>query len=223
MTDRDLVLEREVLVRASAATVFRYFTDPARTSAWFGTGSSIDARPGGAVIAQFAEGAGAEREVLEVEPDRRIVFTWGFAGDDSPLPPGASTIHVELEPVQDGTRVRLHHHLPTEEMIQAYRSGWRHHLSHLATKAARDDHKRAADVLDRWYEAWRGKGREDRHDIVTGVCTPDIELVDDLVTVAGIDEVVAHIDSAPFTCPASRSAGTAPSRPSPIRQRVCGC
>lgn len=139
--------------------------------------------------------------MLEVEPERRIVFTWGFAGADSPLPPGTSTIHIELEPVADGTRVRLRHQLPTEEMVQAYRSGWRHHLSHLATRAARDDHAGAADVLDRWYDAWRGRGRDDRRDIVTAVCTPDVELVDDLVTVAGVDEVVAHIDNAAIHLP----------------------
>ena len=201
MTDHELVLEREMLVRASAATIFRYFTDPARTSAWFGTGSSIDARPGGAVIAQFAEGSRAEGVVLEVESDRRIVFTWGFAGADSPLPPGASTIHVELEPVADGTVVHLRHHLPTDEMVQAYRSGWRHHLSHLATKAARDDHAGAAELLDRWYKAWRGIGRDDRRDIVAALCTPNVELVDDLVTVTGLDEVVAHIDNAAMHLP----------------------
>jgi hypothetical protein len=49
-------LERSVLIHAERATVFRYFTDSARFARWWGEGSSIDARPGGAMRIRYPNG-----------------------------------------------------------------------------------------------------------------------------------------------------------------------
>jgi uncharacterized protein YndB with AHSA1/START domain len=46
---------------------------------------------------------------VAVEPDRRIVFTWGYEGDGQAVPAGSSTVEITLEPVADGTEVRLRH------------------------------------------------------------------------------------------------------------------
>ena len=46
---------------------------------------------------------------LQVDPPRRIVFTWGWDIERSPLPPGASVVEVELIPQGDGTLLRLTH------------------------------------------------------------------------------------------------------------------
>ena len=43
------VVERTVLIAARRETVFDYFTDSARFAAWWGKGSTIDPRPGGAL------------------------------------------------------------------------------------------------------------------------------------------------------------------------------
>ncbi len=47
-------LDRTVLIVADVDTVFRYFTDSARWAAWWGAGSTIDARPGGHVRISLA-------------------------------------------------------------------------------------------------------------------------------------------------------------------------
>src|SRR5581483_8295523 len=49
-------LDRSVLVFATRETVFRFFSDPARWAAWWGAGSSIDPRPGGAVRIRYPDG-----------------------------------------------------------------------------------------------------------------------------------------------------------------------
>src|SRR5690348_6107605 len=46
-------LDRTIAIGAPAATVFEYFTDPARWAAWWGEGSTIDARPGGRVLVKY--------------------------------------------------------------------------------------------------------------------------------------------------------------------------
>ena len=43
---------------------------------------------------------------MAVEPDRRIVFTWGCEGDGQAVPAGSSTVEITLAPVADGTEVR---------------------------------------------------------------------------------------------------------------------
>lgn len=143
-----IAVDREVVAKARPQTIFRYFTDPARFADWFGPGSTIDPRPGGTVEVRFPTGDVALGEVVELVADERIVFTWGYPGDDSPLPLGASQVEIVLEPEGDGTRVRLTHRVPSDEMRQAHESGWTYHLNHLATMAARDDgHVHSSDAV----------------------------------------------------------------------------
>lgn len=89
-------LDRSVSIRARRATVFSFFTDSARFASWWGQGSTIDARPGGAVVIRYPNGVVARGEVLEVRPPDRIVFTFGYDGDDKPIAPGSSRVTVTL-------------------------------------------------------------------------------------------------------------------------------
>ena len=76
---------------------------------------------------------------LQVDPPRRIVFTWGWEIERSPLPPGSSVVEVELIPQADGTLVRLtHRDLPPGE-VPAHQAGWSHYLDRLAVRAGGGD------------------------------------------------------------------------------------
>ena len=68
-------LDRTVTIQASPETVFRFFTDSARWAAWWGPGSSIDARPGGAVHIRHPNGVENAGQVLEIAPPESISFT----------------------------------------------------------------------------------------------------------------------------------------------------
>ncbi|HXD48849.1 MAG TPA: SRPBCC domain-containing protein, partial [Gemmatimonadaceae bacterium] len=103
-------LDRTVVIQASPETVFRYFTDSARWAAWWGAGSTIDARPGGRVYVRYATGDEAAGEVLEVKPPERIVFSYGYVRG-TPMPVGASRVTIDLEPLEGATRLRLSHEL----------------------------------------------------------------------------------------------------------------
>ena len=81
----------------------------------------------------------AAGRVVTVEPDRRIVLTWGYEGDGQAVPAGASTVEITLEPDPDGTRVRLRHTgLPATEPPRAHLAGWRHALATLAYNGSAD-------------------------------------------------------------------------------------
>ena len=102
-----LVVERQV--DASPETVFGFFADPRRWLQWQGLEAELDPRPGGVFRMNVRGDGWASGRFLEVDPPRRIVFTWGWEIERSPLPPGASVVEVELIPQGEGTLLRLTH------------------------------------------------------------------------------------------------------------------
>jgi uncharacterized protein YndB with AHSA1/START domain len=129
-------LEREIHIAARPEIVFGFFTDPAMMVRWKGLRATLDPRPGGVYRVDVNGRDVARGEYLEVTPHRRIVFTWGWEGENSLLPPGASTVEVTLIPDGDGTLVRLRHSgLPTEEARRLHAQGWDHYLPRLILAA----------------------------------------------------------------------------------------
>src|SRR5207249_2579040 len=67
----DFSLDRTVEIRARPATVFRFFTDPARWARWWGEGSTIDPIVGGAVRIVYPGGERVSGVVRELVPEQR--------------------------------------------------------------------------------------------------------------------------------------------------------
>jgi uncharacterized protein YndB with AHSA1/START domain len=129
-------LEHEVYIAARPETVFAYFTDPDKMVMWKGIEATLDPLPGGIYRVSINGRDVARGEYVEVIPNSRVVFTWGWEGDASPVPPGSSTVEVSLVPEGDGTRVRLRHTgLPTEAR-EVHAGGWDHYLERLSGAAA---------------------------------------------------------------------------------------
>ena len=103
-----LVVERRT--QASPETVFGFFADPRRWLQWQGLEAELDPRPGGLFRMNVRGDGWATGRFLEVDPPRRIVFSWGWDIERSPLPPGTSVVEVDLIPQGDGTLIRLTHH-----------------------------------------------------------------------------------------------------------------
>jgi uncharacterized protein YndB with AHSA1/START domain len=81
------------------------------------------------------DGAIARGQFVELVPDERVVFTWGWV-DHPAVPPGSSTVEIEIEAEGGGTRVTLtHRDLPHDE-IETHSAGWNHYLARLAAVAA---------------------------------------------------------------------------------------
>ena len=107
MSTRDPVVA-SVRIAAPPEVVFPYFTDPELVVTWIAEKAELDPRPGG-VFALDVDGGQARGSFVEVDPPRRVVFTWGIPGDDE-LPPGSSTVEVVL--VAEGARHRGDAHAP---------------------------------------------------------------------------------------------------------------
>jgi uncharacterized protein YndB with AHSA1/START domain len=129
----EIVLEQRI--QAAPADVYAYLTDAAKWKRWQGSDATLDPRVGGVFSVLMANGLNARGEFVELVPDRRVVFTWGWIGYEN-LPPGSSTVEIELRADGDATILVLTHgSLPDEELPQQ-RMGWIHYLPRLAVAAA---------------------------------------------------------------------------------------
>jgi len=131
-----LAVERRVA--APPSTVYAYLTDSVRWARWQGASAEIDAVPGGRFRMRMGNGMLAEGRFVELVPDTRVVFTWGWNGHPT-VPPGSSIVEIDLASEGDGTVIRLvHHGLPPDD-IPIHETGWRHYLPRLATIAEGGD------------------------------------------------------------------------------------
>ena len=132
-TDVD-VIERVIDIAASPETVFTLLTDPREYIKWKGRAADLDPRAGGAFHVSFKDAA-VKGEYVEVVPNRRVVFTWGWDAPGAAVGPGGSVVEIELEPRGAGTRLRLlHRGLPVAE-VASHIQGWDHFLPRLTSVA----------------------------------------------------------------------------------------
>jgi uncharacterized protein YndB with AHSA1/START domain len=133
------VLEVSVHIAAEPETVFRYFTDPARYRQWMGTHATLEPVPGGVYRVSMGNGVEAVGQFLEVDPPRRVVFSWGWTHDHA-VAPGTTRVVVTFEEEAGGTRVVLRHHdLPDDQQRVHHGEGWQMYLDRLAAVASGAD------------------------------------------------------------------------------------
>ena len=133
------VLEVSVHIAALPETEFPYFTDPARYVLWMGAQAELEPRPGGVYRVTMRDGVQASGEFLEVDPPRRLVFSWGWNHDHA-VSPGSTRVEVTLAEEDGGTRVVLRHAgLPDTDQRSHHRGGWEIYLGRLVLSATGQD------------------------------------------------------------------------------------
>lgn len=185
-------LDRTVRIRAPREGVFRYFTDSRRFAAWWGAGSSIDPRPGGAVRIRYPNGVEASGEVLEIEPPARIVFSYGYASGQ-PIPPNASRVTIDLFEEGDGTRLELRHEFAEAAVRDQHVQGWRYQLAVFANVVADETHAAAAERIDAWLSVWSEPDGSTRRRVLEAIATSGVTFRDRFSCVGGLDDLDAHL------------------------------
>jgi uncharacterized protein YndB with AHSA1/START domain len=133
------VLEYETRIAASPETVFAFFIDPAKLVQWMGTDATLDPRPGGVCRINPAGHAVMAGEFVEVDPPRRVVFTWGWETELFATPPQSTLVEVSLTPDGEDTVLRLAHRRLLPGAVAFHRTGWGHYLPRLVAVASGAD------------------------------------------------------------------------------------
>jgi uncharacterized protein YndB with AHSA1/START domain len=195
-------VEREVEIRAPRELVFRYFTDPARFAAWWGAGSTIEGRPGGAVRIAFAGGGGvASGEVLELSSPERIVFSYGYEGEHKPIAPGASRVTITLAEHPHGTLLRLVHEVADAATRDHHVQGWRYHLAVFSNVAADEALAGAGAAVARWFEAWNEADAARRAERFADLVDERVVFQDAYSATCGREDLLAHLAAAKVHMP----------------------
>jgi uncharacterized protein YndB with AHSA1/START domain len=133
------VYERTLAIDASPETVWEFLVDPEKLMRWKGINADLETQPGGIFRCEVIPGHIARGEYVEIDKPNKLVFTWGWDGSED-VPPGSSTIEIELASAGDGTSLRfVHRDLPNAEAIASHAHGWDHYLPRLETAAGGGD------------------------------------------------------------------------------------
>jgi uncharacterized protein YndB with AHSA1/START domain len=118
-------------IKASPAKVYAAWTRPEQMMRWWGPdggpvlSAEADVRPGGRFRVVFRTMDGEEHDsrgvYREVEPGRRLVFTWQWVS----TPERESLVTVELRAIPEGTELTFTHAQFHDEAVRdSHRWGW---------------------------------------------------------------------------------------------------
>ena len=124
----------ELDLPAPIEEVFRHLTDPAAMIRWMGQHATLEPTAGGAFEVDI-NGVPVRGHYLEIDPPRRVVVSWGVAGNTE-LPPGATEVEFTLTPTAAGTHLRLVHRGLPPSQASMHATGWNHFLPRLTLAAA---------------------------------------------------------------------------------------
>ncbi|MGB3736297.1 MAG: SRPBCC domain-containing protein [Ilumatobacter sp.] len=114
-------------IAAPPGAVFPFLVEPERMLRWMGTDVRLEPTPGGEFWLDMNGTDIAIGNFIEVDPPNRVVFTWGWHGSDD-VPPGSSTVSIDLTSDGTDTIVELRHDGLPDELTSRHLEGWNHFL-----------------------------------------------------------------------------------------------
>ena len=101
-------IEKVIRLKAGPERVWKAITDPAELALWFPDRTDLEPEPGATGWFEWTEHGRFAVRVLEIDPPRRLVWTWardaGASIDETPLtvvewtleaqPDGGTTVHL---------------------------------------------------------------------------------------------------------------------------------
>jgi uncharacterized protein YndB with AHSA1/START domain len=126
------LVAQELTIAAPPSVVYRYLTDPAFFVEWMADMATLDPTPGGQIRWTHANGDTCSGTYVELVPNRRVVFTYGWERVEVEIPPGSTVVEIDLHPDGlDATRLRLVHRGLDDLAADAHHGGWSHYLGRL--------------------------------------------------------------------------------------------
>jgi uncharacterized protein YndB with AHSA1/START domain len=129
------LVEKQLFIAAPPARIYELLTDADELVRWMAPIARATASVGGEVTWTHPQGDQMIGEFVELVPDRRVVFTFGWHRPDIGIPAGSTTVEITLRPVSGGTQLHLIHRGLEEPLAGAHAGGWDNYLTRLAACA----------------------------------------------------------------------------------------
>ncbi len=124
-------IKKELIIKSHPSRVYKAITDPEQLTQWFPDVAHIEPKVGGRISFKFSKSGtdnaihnhDIEGEIIELEKNKRIVYTWGYL--DNPEFP-LTKVSWNLETIGIGmTKVTITHTGFTDEkLMKTYNDGW---------------------------------------------------------------------------------------------------
>jgi uncharacterized protein YndB with AHSA1/START domain len=128
----------ELTIAAPVDVVWAHLTTAEGLVRWVGPEAVADPVPGGELRWTHPNGATVVGRFLELVPHRRVVFTYGWEDGRMGVPPGSTTVEIDLAEADGATTLRLVHHGLPPEAVDPHEQGWAHFLGALRATLARE-------------------------------------------------------------------------------------
>jgi uncharacterized protein YndB with AHSA1/START domain len=136
-------VESSIHVATDPATVFSYFTDPAKVVKWLGRSARIRPVPDGEFHVELSKNMWIRGTFLELDAPRRFVmaFRWESANEnaDAARLAGTSRVDISFVPQNGATLVRVVHTGLPFTAAPSFASAWAHYLTRLSLAASGRD------------------------------------------------------------------------------------
>ena len=127
---------QELVVHAPIEQLFELLVDPELFVLWMADEATLDPVAGGVVRWTHPNGDSCSGTYVEVVRPSRVVFTYGWERADVQIPPGSTTVEIDLTAQPDGsTHLRLVHRGLDDAAAKAHQGGWGHYLDRLRRTA----------------------------------------------------------------------------------------
>jgi uncharacterized protein YndB with AHSA1/START domain len=114
----------EVTIEASIGVVWAHLTTADGLTRWVGPFAEADPVAGGVVRWSHPNGATVVGRFVELDPPRRLVFTYGWEDGRLGVPPESTTVEIDLREEDGLTTVRLVHRGLPPAVVPDHEQGW---------------------------------------------------------------------------------------------------
>jgi uncharacterized protein YndB with AHSA1/START domain len=121
----------EVTIAAPVEVVWEHLTTAAGLVRWVGPDAVADPVPDGTLRWTHPDGATVVGRFVELIPNRRIVFTYGWEDGRMGVQPGTTTVEIDLVEQDGATTLRLVHRGLPPEAVHDHERGWAYFLGAL--------------------------------------------------------------------------------------------
>jgi uncharacterized protein YndB with AHSA1/START domain len=123
----------EVTIAAPIDVVWAHLTTAAGLVRWVGPDATADPVPGGTLRWTHPNGATVVGRFVELLPNRRVVFTYGWEDNRMGVAPESTTVEIDLTEDGAATTLSLVHHGLPPDAVEAHERGWAYFLDALRT------------------------------------------------------------------------------------------